>query len=97
MAVIVSIIGLKGIERYRVEVEVQVFPGVEGVNVGLPDASVKESKDRVMAALYANGCEVPDKKVVINLSWRWCTPLSSSYYHGTRRIFSKLIRNSPFN
>src|SRR5699024_5024451 len=28
----------------------------------------KESKDRVMAALYANECEVPDKKIVINLS-----------------------------
>ncbi|WP_229671708.1 magnesium chelatase domain-containing protein [Lentibacillus kapialis] len=42
---------------------------MEGVNiVGLPDASVKESKDRVMAALYANNCEVPDKKIVINLS-----------------------------
>ncbi|GAA0615549.1 YifB family Mg chelatase-like AAA ATPase [Virgibacillus siamensis] len=69
MATVVSSIGLKGIEGYRVEVEVQLLPGVEGVNiVGLPDASVKESKDRVMAALYANDCEVPDKKIVINLS-----------------------------
>ncbi|MDQ0415698.1 magnesium chelatase domain-containing protein [Mesobacillus stamsii] len=46
-----------------------MIPGVEGVSiVGLPDASVKESKDRVMAALYANDCQLPDKKVVINLS-----------------------------
>lgn len=37
-------------------------------SIGLPDVSVKESKDRVMAALYANNCEVPDKKIVINLS-----------------------------
>ncbi|WP_010531747.1 magnesium chelatase domain-containing protein [Lentibacillus jeotgali] len=45
------------------------MPRVEGVNiVGLPDTSVKESKNRVIAALYANDCEVPDKKVVINLS-----------------------------
>ncbi|SFD87488.1 Subunit ChlI of Mg-chelatase [Lentibacillus persicus] len=58
MAVIVSSIGLKGIEGYRVDVEVQLLPGVEGVNiVGLPDASVKESKDRVVAALYVNDCE----------------------------------------
>lgn len=49
--------------------EVQFLPGIEGVSiVGLPDASVKESKDSVMAALYANGCEVPDKKIIINLS-----------------------------
>lgn len=69
MATIVSSIGLQGIEGYRVQVEVQFLPGVEGVSiVGLPDVSVKESKDRVMAALYANNCEVPDKKIVINLS-----------------------------
>lgn len=69
MATIVSSIGLKGIDGYRVQVEVQFLPGIEGVSiVGLPDASVKESKDRVMAALYANDCLVPDKKIVVNLS-----------------------------
>ena len=69
MATVVTSIGLKGIEGYIVQVEVQLPPGVESVSiVGLPDASVKESKDRVIAALYANNCEVPDKKIVINLS-----------------------------
>ncbi|MCT2537158.1 YifB family Mg chelatase-like AAA ATPase [Aquibacillus koreensis] len=69
MATIVSSIGLKGLEGYRVHVEVQLMPGVEGVSiVGLPNASVKESKDRVMSALYANDCQIPDKKVIINLS-----------------------------
>lgn len=69
MATVVTSIGLKGIEGYIVQVEVQLLPGVESVSiVGLPDASVKESKDRVMAALYVNDCEVPDKKIVINLS-----------------------------
>lgn len=69
MATIVSSIGLNGIEGYRVQVEVQLLPGVEGVSiVGLPDVSVKESKDRVMGALYANDCEVPDKRIIINLS-----------------------------
>lgn len=69
MATIVPSIGLKGIEGYRVNVEVQLLPGVEGVHiVGLPDASVKESKERVMAALYANEYQIPGKKIVINLS-----------------------------
>ncbi|RDW21442.1 magnesium chelatase [Oceanobacillus arenosus] len=69
MATVVTSIGLKGMEGYRVQVEVQLIPGVEGVSiVGLPDASVKESKDRVMAALYANDCQIPDKKIIINLS-----------------------------
>ena len=36
--------------------------------VGLPDASVKESKERVSAALYSIGFPVVDSKVVINLS-----------------------------
>lgn len=54
---------------YQVHVEVQLLPGIEGVGiVGLPDASVKESKDHVMAALYANDCEVSDKKIIISLS-----------------------------
>lgn len=69
MATIVTSIGLKGMEGYRVQVEVQMIPGVESVNiVGLPDASVKESKDRVMAAVYTNDCQIPDKKIIINLS-----------------------------
>lgn len=69
MAMIVSRIGLKGIEGYTVQVEVQLLPGMDGISiVGLPDASVKESKDRVLAALYTNGCRIEDKKIIINLS-----------------------------
>jgi magnesium chelatase family protein len=57
----VSSIGLKGLEGYRVQVEVQITPGTESmVIVGLPDASVKESKERVLSALYTFGCEVTD-------------------------------------
>jgi magnesium chelatase family protein len=62
MATIIPSIGLKGMEGYRVQVEVQLLHGLEGISiVGLPDASVKESKDRVIAALYANDCQLPDK------------------------------------
>lgn len=43
MATVVSSISLRGIEGYKVQVEVQLLPGIEGVSiVGLPDASVKE-------------------------------------------------------
>ena len=42
----VSSIGLKGLEGYRVQVEVHASRGTESmVIVGPPDASVKESKD----------------------------------------------------
>ncbi len=42
---------------------------VESVSiVGLPDTSVKESKERVMAALYAYDITLPDQKIVVHLS-----------------------------
>ncbi|UCZ52930.1 YifB family Mg chelatase-like AAA ATPase [Bacillus shivajii] len=65
----VNSIGLKGLEGYIVQVEVQVMDGMESVViVGLPDASVKESKERVSAALHSMGYQLIDKKVIVNLS-----------------------------
>lgn len=53
MTVKISSIGLKGLEGYRVQVQVQVSKGKESmVIVGLPDASVKESKERVLSAVH---------------------------------------------
>ncbi|WP_040207185.1 YifB family Mg chelatase-like AAA ATPase [Neobacillus jeddahensis] len=69
MTVIVSSIGLKGLEGYRVQVEVRIRTGTESmVIVGLPDASVKESRERVVAALGHFDVDVTDQKVVVNLS-----------------------------
>lgn len=69
MTVKVSSIGLKGLEGYRVQVEVRIKPGTESVViVGLPDASVKESRERVIAALGHFDADTTDQKVVINLS-----------------------------
>jgi magnesium chelatase family protein len=65
----VTSIGLKGMEGYLVNVTVKAFAGVESiVIVGLPDASVKESKDRIMAALHSFGHSLADKKIIISLS-----------------------------
>jgi hypothetical protein len=65
----VTSIGLKGMEGYRVNVEVKAIGGVESiVIVGLPDASVKESKDRIMAALHSLGYSIADRKIIISLS-----------------------------
>lgn len=59
-----------GIDAYVVEVEVDVT--ARGLpffsTVGLPDAAVKESKDRVRAALKNNGFDFPFKQVVVNLA-----------------------------
>jgi magnesium chelatase family protein len=69
LAVTVSSIGLKGLEGYRVRVEVQEIPGIESMAiVGLPDAAIKEAKERLLASLYSYGCRFLDKKMVIHLS-----------------------------
>ena len=69
MTVKISSIGLKGLEGYRVQVEVQVSKGKESmVIVGLPDASVKESKERVLSTVRTQKCDVTDQKIVVNLS-----------------------------
>ncbi|MBN8209859.1 YifB family Mg chelatase-like AAA ATPase [Bacillus sp. NTK071] len=65
----VTSIGLRGLEGYRVRVEVQAIDGMDAiVIVGLPDASVKESKERVAAALHSMNHSLTDQKIIINLS-----------------------------
>ncbi|NIM92015.1 MAG: YifB family Mg chelatase-like AAA ATPase [Candidatus Aminicenantes bacterium] len=65
----VSSASLIGIEAYVVDVEVDVSPGLPAlVTVGLPDTTVRESKERVRAALKNCGYEFPSKKIIINLA-----------------------------
>lgn len=65
----VNSLGLKGIEGYAVGVEVDIAPGLPSYSVvGLPDAAVKESKDRVVAAIRNSGFELPSRRVTVNLA-----------------------------
>ncbi|MFC1592515.1 YifB family Mg chelatase-like AAA ATPase [Candidatus Omnitrophota bacterium] len=58
-----------GLEAYPVEIEVDVAAGLPRVNiVGLPDTAVRESKERVRAAIKNSGYSYPDGKVTINLA-----------------------------
>ncbi len=58
-----------GLESPLVIVEVHLANGLPAFNiVGLPEASVKESKDRVRSALINCGYEFPSKKITINLA-----------------------------
>jgi hypothetical protein len=69
MTVKVSSIGLKGLEGYVVQVEVRISPGTESmVIIGLPDASLKEPRERVIATLSHFAVDLTDQKVVVNLS-----------------------------
>ncbi|HEY9674023.1 MAG TPA: YifB family Mg chelatase-like AAA ATPase [Waterburya sp.] len=58
-----------GIDAVKVGVEVDVSGGLPGiVVVGLPDAAVQESRERVKAALKNAGFAFPMRKIVINLT-----------------------------
>ncbi len=58
-----------GIDAYLVEVETHSEKQLPGITiVGLPDNAVKESKERVTAALKNSGIEFPFKKLTINLA-----------------------------
>jgi magnesium chelatase family protein len=61
--------GLAGAETPAVSVEVHVAGGLPGFNlVGLPDAEVRESKDRVRAALQTAQFEFPARRITVNLA-----------------------------
>ncbi len=65
----ISSASLFGIDAYLVDVEVDISLGIPGfIIVGLPDASVRESKERVKAALKNCGFEFPSRKITINLA-----------------------------
>jgi magnesium chelatase family protein len=58
-----------GFEAPPVQVEVHLSGGLPCVNiVGLPDAAVREAKDRVRAALLCSQFEFPQRRVTVNLS-----------------------------
>ena len=60
---------IKGIEGFCVCVEVDVAPGMPTLAVvGLPDAEVRESKERVVAAVRNSGFDFPAKRITVNLS-----------------------------
>lgn len=58
-----------GTESLIIEVEVHISKGLPQFNiVGLPDASVKEAKERVRAAIINSGFKFPLGRIVVNLS-----------------------------
>ncbi len=58
-----------GIDAYMVEVEVDIALGLPAfATVGLPEGAVKESKDRVKAAIKNCGYEFPARRITVNLA-----------------------------
>ena len=58
-----------GVDAPSVRVEVNLAGGLPGISiVGLPEAAVKESKDRVRAAISNSRFEFPARRITVNLS-----------------------------
>jgi magnesium chelatase family protein len=58
-----------GVDAYAVHVEVDVSFGFPSFTmVGLPDATVRESRDRVRAAIRNSGLEFPPHRITVNLA-----------------------------
>ena len=58
-----------GIDAYPVQIEVDVAFGLPHFTmVGLPDATVRESRDRVRAAIRNSGFEFPHHRITVNLA-----------------------------
>jgi len=58
-----------GIDAYTVEVEVDIATGLPAFStVGLPEGAVKESKDRVKAAIKNCAYEFPPRRITVNLA-----------------------------
>ena len=62
---------IQGIDAHVVDVEVDMYPAGtqrDFVTVGMPDAAVKESRERIKSALLNSGFGYPSKSVTINLA-----------------------------
>ena len=65
----ISSFGLNGLEAYPVAIETDISPGLPNIIVvGLPDNAVKESRERIRAAIKNSGFEFPAQRITINLA-----------------------------
>lgn len=69
MLSIVKSMALQGLDGYLVDVQVDISSGMPSLEVvGLPDATVKESRERVRTAIKNSGFEFPSRRIIINMA-----------------------------
>lgn len=62
-------LGIIGLDAFKVEVETDIGPGLPRMDiVGLPDAAVKESRERVHSAIKNSGKHFPNGVITVNLA-----------------------------
>ena len=76
----VKTVALMGLAGYLIEVEVDIADGLPSYALlGLPDAALSESKDRVRSAMANSGQPWPNRKVTVSLSPAWLPKSGSSF------------------
>ena len=69
MLALIKSFGLKGLDGFPVQAEIDMHSGMPTYDiVGLADTAVKESKERVRSALKNSGYRYPVAAVVVNLA-----------------------------
>jgi magnesium chelatase family protein len=69
MLSIIKSSGIVGIDGFVIDTEVDISNGIPTFNiVGLPDASIRESKERVKSAILNSGFNFPNSRIIVNLS-----------------------------
>ena len=69
MLATIQSLGCRGVGGYAVSVECYVSNGLPGFDiVGLPDAAVKEARERVRSAIKNNGMKFPVSRLTVNLA-----------------------------
>lgn len=69
MLSIIKSSGVKGIDGYGVQVEVDLSSGLPSFKIGgLPDSAINESKERVRNAINSSGFTFPIKNITVNLA-----------------------------
>ncbi len=105
MLSLINSCGLIGIDGYTVKVETDVGNGLPRFDlVGLPDASVKEAKERVHSAIRNSGFGFPAKKIVVNLApaalkkvgASYDLPIAVSILCATNQLPSERVNNAVF-
>lgn len=101
----IKTISLNGLEGNLVEVQTDISGGLPNFEiVGLPDVSVKESKERIKVAIKNSGYEFPSRKIIVNLApantrkegTSYDLPIAIGVLYSLGEIYNNSLENTIF-
>lgn len=101
----IKTIALNGLEGNLVEVQTDISGGLPNFEiVGLPDVSVRESKERIKVAIKNSGYEFPSRKIIVNLApantrkegTSYDLPIAVGILQALGEIYNNCLENTIF-